>query len=190
MRRTHPGQRGAVMVETLIVAPLLLMLVLGGIEVGMIVKDLQTTVGAARSAARVVSSASDTRLADFDAIASLQASLHEIDPADIVSITIFKARPDGSMLPACAAGSINNNCNVYDGATFLALTTADFPGSSCAPGDPDDAWCPTDRESDLADDPDWIGVRVVIHHDSVAPFLGDRTVSDVAVMRLEPRLGP
>lgn len=107
-RRDRAGERGAVIVETLIVMPLLLLLVLGGVEVGMIVRDLQTAVGATRSAARVTSSAGDSRLADYDAIASLQASLSELDPVDVVKVTIFRAEGDGAMPAACEGGSIDD----------------------------------------------------------------------------------
>ncbi len=187
-RLERARERGAVIVETLIVMPLLLLLVLGGVEVGMIVRDLQTAVAATRSAARVTSSAGDSRLADYDAIASLQASLSELDPADVVKVTIFRAEGDGAMPAACEGGSIDNYCNVYTGAEVFGMTAADFPGASCAIGSPDHAWCPTSRETDLNDLPDWVGIRVVIRHRSIAPFLGDRTLTETAVMRLEPRL--
>ncbi len=180
-------ERGAVLVETALVVPILILLAIGIAELGLIVRDRQTAVSATRSAARVVSSAGNTRLADFDAIASLAASLADVDPADIEWIVIFAPEADGSMPVGCERGDVTGTCNHYQGGD-LSLLATDFTGTtSCRFGAPDTSWCPTSRETRQSVGPDWIGVSVQLSHRSIAPFLGDRSISDTTIMRLEPR---
>ncbi len=172
----------------MLIVPVLLMFVLGAFEVGTLVRNQQMVVGATRAGARSASSAGDTRLADYDAVTTLQAALEHLEAAVVNKVIIYKANPDGSMPVACDSGSVDGVCNYYEGATFMSLDLADFGGtSSCDLGAADRAWCPLSRNNDLTNDPDWIGIRVEVHHFSFAPFLGDRNLVDHVVMQLEPR---
>ncbi|MCP5030888.1 MAG: hypothetical protein GY939_03735 [Actinomycetia bacterium] len=185
MRRRR--ERGAVLVETAIVVPILILLAIGIAELGLIVRDRQTAVSATRSAARVVSSSGDTRLADYDAIASLAASLADVDPNDIQRIVIFAPDADGSMPAGCELSAVTGICNHYQGSD-LSLVATDFAGTTdCSFGAPDASWCPISRETRQSVGPDWIGVNVQLSHHSIAPFLSDRSIADTTVMRLEPR---
>ncbi len=186
-RSRHDTERGAVVVEVAFVVPLLLMLVLGLAELGFVIRDTQTVVGASQAAARVVSSAGDSRLADQGALSTLAAALDDVDVADIERIIIFRAKSDGSMTANCELAAFPGQCNHYD-ASDLTLPASAFAGTtSCAVGSPDISWCPLGRETRQSVGPDWIGVRVEVRHHSTAPFLPDRTISDTTVMRLEPR---
>ncbi len=188
--RSRGRQRGAVIVEVALVIPLLIMLTMGMAEVGFIVRDTQTVVAASQAGTRSVATAGDTRLADSSALSSMAAALNDFDPNDVERIIIFKPEADGSMPILCQTAAVNGLCNYYDGSD-LSLTAADFTGSSnCNPTAPDAPWCPIDRETSQGVGPDWIGIRVEVKHESFAPFMGDRTISDTTIMRLEPRFEP
>ncbi len=188
MRRRR--ERGAVMLEVAMVVPLLTTLVLGVAELGLHVRDTQSITAATQAGARVVSSSGNSRLSDYDALMTMAAPLSAFDVAAIERIIVFVPTIDGELPTACKNGSIPDVCNHYDG-TDLALTPSSFTGTTnCGVFDPDWFWCPLDRETDQGMGTDWIGVRVEIRHESVAPFLPDRTISDTTVMRVEPRFEP
>ncbi|MEZ5377591.1 MAG: pilus assembly protein [Acidimicrobiales bacterium] len=178
------------MIEVAMVVPLLATLVLGVAELGFHVRDMQRITAASQAGARVVSSEGDARLADFDALMTMAAPLSDIAPADIERIIVFLPESDGGLPLGCDTSSILDKCNHYDGNS-LALTTSSFTGTiDCGVFDPDRFWCPLDRETDQGAGTDWIGVRVEVRHDSVAPFLPDRTITDTTIMRIEPRFEP
>lgn len=185
-------ERGAVMVEMAIVVPVLMLLVMGMMEVGFRTTNTQAVVAASRSATRVVSSDSNTRLADYDAMQALSGALADFDVSDIQRIIIFKPEADGSLPPLCDTAAQSGLCNHYSGADLSAPIT-DFQGvagSTCATSSRDTLWCPLDRIAEQFPSADWIGVRVEVMHHSVAPFLSDTTIVDTTVMRLEPRFNP
>ena len=184
-RRTR--ERGAVMVEVAIIVPLLATLFLGVAELGFHVRDTQRVTAASQSGARVLSSAGDNRLADYDALMTMAAPLAVFEDGEIERIIVFVPEADGSLPSGCEYGPLPGLCNHYDEAS-LALTPSDFTGTtSCGAFDLDRFWCPLDRETDQGSDIDWVGVRVEVRHTSIAPFIGDSTVGDTTVMRLEPR---
>lgn len=184
-------QRGAVLVELAIIVPLLISLLVVGLELGLALRDKMTVTAAARSGARVGSSLGRVRLADHDILESVRVGLSRVDPNDVLVLVIFEPDASGNMPPSCRATSINGVCNRYSSSQIQTLTEADFTGvNSCTGSSPDREWCPVDRNRDLAaaGGPDWLGVYLEIVHRSSAPaFLGDRVISDKVVMRLEPR---
>ncbi len=186
--RRRRRQRGAVLVELAIVTPFLLMVVLGMTELGLRMGDQQDVVSGTRAAARVGSSAGDSRLADHDILQSLAGALEPFEPADIQQIIVYKAAADGSMPAGCDTGPQAGLCNHYTAAD-LARPSGDFTtaGSSCATTAPDASWCPLDRNAEQYPGADWIGVYVAVGRETVAPFLGDTVIDDQTVMRLEPR---
>ncbi|MFT7600413.1 MAG: hypothetical protein ACI8TP_003355 [Acidimicrobiales bacterium] len=188
--RSRGHERGAAIVETALITPLLLLLSLGGAEVGFRIRDHQTVTNASRAAARVISSSGDSRLADYDALSTLQAALGSFDTADVVRIIVFKPEPDGSLPVLCEASAVADLCTQYDGSDLSVLPGTFVGTTSCTAGSPDENWCPLDRERSAAIGPDWIGVRVEVQHESFAPYLADRLVVAQTVMRLEPRFQP
>lgn len=183
-------ERGAVMVEVAIIVPLLATLFLGVAELGFYVRDSQRVTAASQSGARVLSSAGDHRLADFDALMTMSAPLSVFDNGELERIIVFLPENDGSLPAGCEVGPVKDKCNHYDEASF-ALVPADFTGTDkCGKHEADTSWCPLDRETDQGAGTDWIGVRVEVRHTSMAPFLSDSIVGDTTVMRIEPRFEP
>lgn len=178
--------------ELAIVAPFLLLLVLGVMELGLRTHSSQTLDAATRSATRVASSAGDDRLADFTALQALAGGLSGYDAADIERIIIFNAAAaDGTMPTGCELAPVTGQCNHYLPASLsLAETAFTSSGSSCAPSAPDASWCPLDRDAEQLPGADWLGVEVWVRHQSFAPFLQNTTLKETTVMRLEPRYSP
>lgn len=189
--RNERGERGAVLAEFSIVAPLLILMVFMGLELGLLLRDEMTVSAAARAGARAGSSAQTTRLADYDVLQAVATALGPVDPADVESIVVFEPDVNGNVPPGCLTASVRGTCNRYTGAD-LARPVAHFRGTtSCTRASPDRAWCPPRRNRDQASPagPDWLGVYVRIRHDSTIPgFLDSSVITDKTVMRLEPRL--
>ncbi len=194
--RRERGERGAALTEFLVfVSPLLVMLVFGIIEFGSAWRDSLVVSTSSRAGARTVSNLGDDELSDYSAIASAVAGLDSIDPANVQSIVVFRsASPSGALPNAlCATQSVPGQCNYYDYGTALAAVPADFQTATAATtcnGQPDQAWCPAGREKRLSVGPDYVGVRIEVHHDWVTGIFphGGITITETTIMRIEPRI--
>lgn len=179
MRRRR--EKGASLVETSLVLPLLVLLALGGVEVGFLVVDYLTVSNAAREGARIGASAanyvdSDTgRDADDLIVEAVEQVACNLEFSTLESVSIFKADPDGEPI------DVNNLLNEYGGNVNCSTTVT---GLTCSNGCP---WEVTSRNRGLPE-PDKLGVEVVLRHEPVVGFLPFPTVTfrERAVMRLEP----
>ena len=190
--RRRRSDRGATLVEFALVLPLLALLAFGTVEFGLAWRDSMTVSNALRSGARVGSNSGDDRLADFDILKQVESAIHEIDNTRIERVVIFRSTdPDGVVPNSCLNGTPQNGlCNVYTAAQMSSLTAGDFDSPTCA-GDADSAWCPTTREDRQVVGADYLGVWVQVHRDWVTglfPPSTGITMTDHAVMRLEPRI--
>ncbi len=193
LRPAQINQRGGVLVEVTIVIPLLVFLVLGTLELGLAFSDSQVVTQGARNGARTVSQMSNNPVADHEALLSVVAAF---GPGDITlqRVTIFDAGPDGERPASCLGSTPVNsgeNCNIY---TQAQLTTAELSDPSkwgCGSGTYDDNWCPSvaaDRNPTQTN-ATWIGVHVVATRQWQTGFFGNgtQTITETAVMRMEPR---
>lgn len=194
--RRGRGDRGLAMVEFAVVAPLLALLVAGILEFGTAWRDNLTVTNATRSAARVASNLGDARLADYEALVTLDAAIAQMEGVTLDGVLIFDASAaDGRPAAACfdAGGnprdSSTGNCNYYSAAEIASLSTADFPGTTSCAGALDVHWCPvTERQTTQSLGLDDVGVWMRIERDwytGVFPGTGF-TITDTTVMRLEP----
>lgn len=192
LRRAR-GERGAALVEFVLLAPVLVLVVAGVLEFGMAWRDSMTVSNALRSGARVGSNAGRDRLADYDILKSIESAMKEIpDTARVQRIVIYKADTTNSAPSAsCMAGTpVTGLCNVYTGAD-MARPQSDYSGTtSCGGSAPDRFWCPTSRQNQQALGADYLGVWMQVKYNWVThvfPGTG-LTIKDRAIMRLEPRL--
>ncbi len=192
LRRAR-GERGAALVEFVLLAPVLVLVVAGVLEFGMAWRDSMTVSNALRSGARVGSNAGRDRLADYDILKSIESAMKEIpDTARVQRIVIYKADTTNSApSAACMAGTpVTGLCNVYTGAD-MARPQSDYSGTtSCGGSAPDRFWCPTSRQNQQALGADYLGVWMQVKYNWVThvfPGTG-LTIKDRAIMRLEPRL--
>ena len=194
-RRRAEGDRGAVVTEFALLAPLLALIVAGVLEFGLAWRDSMTVSNALRSGARVGSNAGREREADYTILKSVQAAMEEVPTARIERIIVYKATTSNSSVPASClsittSGGVNGTCNVYV-ASDLSRPLSDFDGTdSCTASAPDRYWCPSNRQNQQALGADYLGVWMQVRYDYVTGlFPGDGlTIRDRAIMRLEPRI--
>ena len=191
-RRARSRQRGAVLVETAMVVPILIFLCFGIFEVGVAWRssnELTRSVGSA-----IVDSGrqTDGRYSDLFAMERITASLAGSETLDWVIVyktDDTRSEPSVDCLADAAAVAGTNQvrsrtdeCVVYGGVFAENATTADFPSPTCA-GDVDDDFCPTDRDSVLTNGTDRLGLAVQVQHDWLTGFLpGGVTLADHAVI--------
>lgn len=192
-RRRADGERGALMVEMAIVAPLLALVIAGVLEFGLAWRDNLTVANAGRAGVRTVSRGGDDRLADYETLQSVRGALNSIDPGLIDYLVIYESTTaDGGPSPTCAAGSTSTvpgeRCNVYSASDLSTLVPADFTGTTDCSTAPDRFFCPvTDRETDFDIGPGYVGVHLSVNRDFITgAFPGSITITDHSVMRLEP----
>ena len=188
-------QRGAALVEFVLIAPVLVLITAAIFEYGLAFRDSMTLSNSLRSGARVGSNAGRERQADYTLLKSVEAALTEVQNSHIVRLIVYKVTTADSAVPAsCLAvsgsGGVNGVCNVYL-ASDLARPLSDYGGTtSCSGTAPDRYWCPTTRQNSQALGADYLGVWMEIRYTYVTHVLPGTgiTIRDRAVMRLEPRL--
>jgi len=194
------GDRGAALLETLLVFPVFMAIVLGIFEFGLIYRDVLTTneavgTGARQGAVigpRVTATGAS---ADYVIIRSVRESLGSIPTAWIDHIVVFRSNAPGAggplaQIPAsCRAGvAVPGRCNVYDPQdAFLAVQSGDTAYFDC-PGGPACDWDPSTRSNGpRISDIEYIGVYIKLERPYVSGLFGDIFTSEQAtVVRLEP----
>ena len=172
-------ERGAALVEFSLVAMLVMSLSIGTYEMGMAWNDSQLVTQAARSGARVAAQLGSDAQSDQRVLEAVDAALGGLD-AGLVKVVIYDAGAvDGEMAPSCETANHpgqNGSCSVYH---LVHLTT--FNQGS---------WDPTVRNDELFN-ADYVGVQIEIDRPLMTGFFGSAplTITDTAVMRIEPRFG-
>ena len=194
MTRRARGERGTAIVELVLIVPVLLTLAVGIAEFGLGWRDSLTVSNAMRAGARVGSAAANNRTADYEVLQAVRAAVADLPTGAVERIVVYDAAGlDGDVPTTCTQGTPGPTCNVYTEADLTRPVSA-FGGTatSCAADAIDRFWCPTQRkarQSGVGGPPDYLGVWVQVRHDFVTGlFGGGLTITDGAVMRLEPQL--
>lgn len=192
-------ERGAVLVEVVIILPVLLIIALGVFDVGLGWRASLTISSAARSGARVASNLGIDAGADRQALASVAAALGSIPSEQIDLVVIYKADGNAGEVPAgcltsvarTAGGSAAHNCNVYTATDLAAAATSSAYTTNCSTSR-HRFWCPPNRANEQGSTagPDFLGVYVRVNHATQTKMFGSTMViDDQAVMRIEPAAG-
>jgi len=199
------GEDGAVMVEFALMAPLLVLLILGIVEYGSILRNETTITGAVRNAARVGAQYQDDALGDKNALSSLYASIGSAQRVVIDRVVIYRSdvstgAPPAACLsvnvtgsPLAAHGDSANNCNAYSAAQVAAAAsggTWSTAVAACGSSTWDGFWCPSVRRASLAgidSPPDYLGLYISVTYTPITGLVPTTTTfTDYAVNRLEP----
>ncbi len=184
-RRTKTGERGATLLETALVVPMLLMIVLGLADVGFLVIDKMAVANAAREGARVGAAAgkyvSGSINADTLILRSVEQAVCHVENGQVTRVSIYRATANGSL----PSNSSFINEYVPPASGILNCSAAGTTSLTCDNGCP---WTPPSRDNSppTLDD---LGVLVEFEHEPVVglfPFNGTMTLTDHAVMRIEP----
>lgn len=190
-RARRRDDRGAVIVEAAVIAPIFFLLLFAILEFGIAMRSYLALSNAVRDGAREAAVEANEGDADYNAVNLISSAGAVIPDGNIDRIVVYHADgPDGEPSAGCKAGTPSavhgQECNVY-GAGDFGRDIADFGCDPLVPS-PDRFWCPADREVSRAGPPDWVGVWIQIQHPWVTGLFGsDLTMTDNMVMRIEPR---
>ncbi len=187
---TSRRDRGAVLVETALSAPLVFLMIFMIIELGFMMRDYTALRGTVHEATRAATVMGNDVRADFHVLEVVEDSGSPLPDGAIQRIVVFEADgPDDTLPSACLNGSSTAlACNRYTAAAF-AVPQTDF---GCRTDRTlDKYWCPADRVVAQAPSnggpPDYIGVYVEITRPLFSGLLGDdQTLSYTQILRLEP----
>jgi hypothetical protein len=183
------GERGAIMVEFVVVVLVIVTLGLGAFEFGWAWRTRTAADNATRDGARTLSSLGTDQLADYEALEATRTSLSSAGLlASVQRVVIFKSTTsDGRPPAACTSGgSTGALCHVITGAQLQSMTQASFDGNGCLTAAIVKNYCPTGR-SKTRGSGDYVGLWVSIDHRMLTQQFGsDLTVTARTVMRLEP----
>ncbi|MEZ5144367.1 MAG: TadE/TadG family type IV pilus assembly protein [Acidimicrobiales bacterium] len=200
------SDQGVALVEAAFITPVLLVLVLGMLEYGLLFRDYLTVSDAAANGARVgaiqgpdTSVAGDT--ADQAIVASIREDLANIRYTSIDRIVVFRAGPPGAGAPlaqvpeSCKTGAAPRGdtvarCNIYAAYdAFLAVQAPDPAYFKCGGANAVACgWDPTGRvDGPKIADIEYLGVYLKLDRPMVTGVFGRRTTLEVAsIVRLEP----
>lgn len=193
-RTDRPGgrDRGAVLLEFVLVAPFLLLMAFGTAEMGLAWVANNRVEGSTSTAARIGASSGSLIEADENILISLRSSLPAAPLANLDRVIVFKpTTPDGGIPPGCLKppGSsdqvgVSGQCNTYSGATVRAVTGSTLTTDL---GAADDYWSAATRKDTLAGPPDYLGVWVrTTHRNQTGTYFGDFTITKSSIYRIQP----
>jgi hypothetical protein len=183
------------MVETVLLLPFLVTLMVGVLEFGMAWRSSIAISAALRSSARTAASQGASGTADYYALQSLNAGLSGVPSEAIRRIVVYNATTNPAPDPTCLTMTAPSGqtgaraCNVYDASALLLSSSAFSAGASgSCPGAAIDRWfCPVTRNVVQSSGADAVGVYVEIRHEFASRFFGaGLTIKDKFVVRLEP----
>jgi hypothetical protein len=190
MRGRGGKERGAALVEMAMVLPLLVLLVFGIVEYGLLFKERLTIASAASSAARTGATMGTRDEADMAILRALEAGLFDqVDTSVLIRVDIFKANP-------ATGAKIANTFDryTYDPTDPLCKWNPcpDGSGGSFAWGIPS-GYPPPGRGVTLnpgGGGLDVLGIEIVYHHSAVTNMIPgvDRDLTERALVRLEPNV--
>lgn len=175
--------------EAAFVTPVFVALLLGVCEIGLAMNDYLALASSVRAGARVASASGNDVLADHGILVALDRESSALGRGQIDLIVVYKPATFGDApSTTCQAGTpVTGVCNVYQAAD-LARPKTDF-GCQVA-RNLDKYWCPSSRKTSLSGSgSDYVGVWMKIQHPWITKMFGNtKTLTDMSVVRLEPRL--
>jgi len=185
--RNHNRERGAAMVEMAMVLPLLVLLVFGIVEYGLLFKEKLTIASAATSASRTGATMGTRDAADFRMLRALEAGLYDqVDASVLISVDIFEA---DEITGVASATNVNTYFFTPDilPCKWTPCPDPDAPGGAVYGG----TWIPSVRDTELdagGGGLSVLGIEIEYHHDAVTNLIPgvDRDLTERALVRLEP----
>ena len=174
--RCENTDRGATLVEFAMVMPLILLLVIGILEYGLLFRDWLTVSNAAREGVRVGAALGDDVNADCEIIMAVVDGLLTSSIDNLQDVRIYEADSNGNPIPA--------NTEIW---THIGGDPAD-----CANWGSIGSWPASDRDVTVSpgEQLDIIGVQVRYTHNwitSFGPFSGFSLIDEATISRLEPQ---
>jgi len=189
------GDVGAGLIEFALIAPVLVLFLIGIVEYGLAFRQDEQVQSALMSAGRMIGQQSTSRWADYEGLRSLDSSLSSASRLTINKVVIYKATAaDGKVPSSCssivpasnAANGVSGTCNVYSATQVKTSTPSGFvmgSGNSCAGGSWDTNWCPNSRNPQS----DFVGLYVDATYAPITKLLPSNfTIKRYTVYDVEP----
>lgn len=183
--------RGAAMVEFMLIATLLVTMVFGALDIGFQWRYAHEATNASRAGARYGARLGNDQLADLNILTTVRTTLEASGTrAELSRVIIYRANADGLPPASCMEEfGASGACNVYP-RDVLGFNLDDAPGlfddEGCMiSGARHSGWCPTSRDTSQTSG-DTIGVMVVVDTQSITGLLPSREASRHTAMRIEP----
>jgi Flp pilus assembly protein TadG len=183
-RKHKDGESGVAIVEMAIVLPLLILLVFGIVEYGLLFKEKLTIASATASSARTGATMGSRDAADMRILEALEAGLFDqVDSSVLISVEIFKANE--------TTGAKTGFVNTYIFTPSDPCKWAPCPSTTPGPAVYGGNWPPVDRNTTLSPTGgglDVLGIEVVYHHSDITGLIPgvDRNLTERALIRIEP----
>jgi len=199
-RRRCADDTGTALIEASLAVPIIVALLAGIVDFGMLYERANVVYGATHATARTLTTAGASRGADFLALRAFNAGFFTAQSnVTVTKVVIYKPLAEGSSAPisatcfSSATPAATAKCNVYT-ASMLATLGTSYPthfgpdASSCGTTAWDRNWCPLTRLDQQDAATDWVGVYVELTYVSVTRLWlrSGVTFTDRAVMRIEP----
>lgn len=176
--RLRSGERGAVLVETAILLPVLLLVVLGIIEWSSAYHDSSVTADAARAGGRLAAAEALNPSYATNAAQSVAAALKSLPPNEPVAMYVYKANANGYPGTASDFSTCTTNCIKYN---WLPASRSFDTANPLGGG-----W-PASSQNVCNQPFDSLGIYVKIQHNFITNLFGATvTLDDHAVFVLEP----
>jgi hypothetical protein len=201
-RRLH-GDDGSVVAEMALVAPLMVLLMLGVFEFGTAWRNKTILTSSLRSAGRIESQGSTNPVIDHIALGALYAGNSKLRNMTLVKVIVYKAtNPGGQPTAPCLTRSwtgmttkgYSGVCSIYSpgqvaaaaasSANFGCVSSASWDWNLCSGS----AGVPSVRNNTMSGGPDYIGIYAEYTYDTITGLLpqNNLTITDQAVYRIEP----
>lgn len=189
------GDGGAVMAETALALPVILLLVFGVVEFSFAWRADNRLDSATANGARSGAAAGSSTYADRDVLVSILASLPPDLAANLDRVVIYKSTTANGAVPTnCVPAfgntsntGVNGSCNSYSGQFVRSVSTSTTAGFGGSAGDNDRYWAPSTRKDTVTGPPDYLGVYVrTTYADRTGTFWSDIRLTDTAVFRVQP----
>jgi Flp pilus assembly protein TadG len=179
--RRARGEKGAVAIEAAILTPLLLLLVFGIIEFGMLFKDWLAVTSSVRAGTRMASA--EPRVSTFaqDAADQVAKEAAALDMGNVLDLWIYKAQNTGTNAGYPVGGDSNFTTCTTCVKFHWNPATKKFVAYS-------NTWAYTAQNACQGDAAhDSVGVYLKINHPGVTGLIfGNMTIKEHSVMSLEP----
>lgn len=204
-RRRIQGDRGAAVAEAAIITPVVLFLLFGIFEIGLLYRNYLTVGDGIADATRMGGiwgpdlremDEGATVSGDYVVMAALREGLGAIPLDSIERVVIFKASGPGltalAQVPSsCKISSVSipGRCNIYDPEeAFYRVQLGHSWFFNCSTNPDACGWDPTTRNDGPAvNQIDYLGVYVKVNHQFVSGIFGsDIALDQAAIARLEP----
>ena len=207
--RRFSGDDGSLVVELAMVAPLMVVLLLGIFEFGTVWRNENLLSSALRGAGRVESQQSQATTADQLAIQTFAAATAQMRNVTLKRLVIYDAPTTGNVYGPCTTTDVTTtplgphgrpttspnppvagiNCNVYSPQQVSAVVNGTAPATAfgCGASSWDQFYCPSQRSNDVSD-PDLIGVWAQYTYTDVTNLFptSTMTITDSVVYTIQP----